>query len=207
LTLNKNNPNAIGNLISQKIIIMKNLIFTISIFLAITTLNSCNKKTPAPTTDANGLPFATQTGANTFGCLVDGVRCSVTGEYNWLYTYGMYYNLDNSGVIIKIITQNPRRDFYILCDFKLPIIGTHNVNQYVIVGYTSLNNEGGAAMGSYYANDTLPATITITKFSGNAALGAKKGDILSGTFDMILQDGAGKKIHVTEGRFDMSAVQ
>jgi hypothetical protein len=186
---------------------MKNLIIIITTIICSLTLNSCNKKTPAPTTDANGLPFATQTGANTFGCLIDGVKCSVSGEYNWLYTYGMYYNLDNSGVVIKIITQNPRRDFYILCNFKKPIIGTHNVNEYVTVGYTSLNNDGGTAGGSYYANDTLPATITITKFSGNAAIGAQKGDIFSGTFDMILQDGVGKKIHLTEGRFDMSSVQ
>jgi hypothetical protein len=184
---------------------MKNLIIIITTIICSLTLNSCDKKTPAPTTDANGLPFATQTGANTFGCLIDGVKCSVSGEYNWLYTYGVEYFLGVEILNIKVITQNPRRDFYILCPLNSQIIGTHNANKYVLSGYTSLNNDGGTVGGSYYANDSLPATITITKFSGDTNAGQKKGDIISGTFDMILQDNNGKKVHLTKGRFDITA--
>jgi hypothetical protein len=76
------------------------------------TINSCGKKTLPPTVDSDGLPFATQTGANTFGCLIDGMPCSVSGEYNWLNTYGVYYNLDKTAFIFKVITKEPRKDLF-----------------------------------------------------------------------------------------------
>jgi hypothetical protein len=185
---------------------MKNLIIIITTIICSLTLNSCDKKTPAPTTDANGLPFATQTGANTFGCLIDGVPCSVSGEYNWLYTYGVDYSLAlDSTFNIKAITNEPsRKDFYFLGHIGKLTIGTHNANQFVDPGFSSLNINGGATGGSYYANTNLPATIEITKYTGDRTKGVKKGDIISGTFDMILQNADEKKLHLTKGRFDIT---
>jgi hypothetical protein len=188
---------------------MKKIINILSIVLLTIATNSCVKNTPSPpTVDANGLPFATQTGANTFGCLIDGVPCSATGAYNWLYVSGIKYNLDYSGITIKIITKNPRRDFYLLCNFKSGLLGSHDANEYVIAGYSSLNIEGGTVgTSSYYTTiDSLPATITINKFSGDATTGAKDGDIVSGTLDMVMQNSNGQKVHITKGRFDISSV-
>jgi hypothetical protein len=167
------------------------ILFSITL-LTITTI-SCSKKTPAPTTDANGLPFATQTGANTFGCLIVGVPCSVSGEYNWLYTYGVEYNLGGGELRIKVITQNPRKDFYIMCKLNTKIIGSHKANQDMNPGYSSLDLVGGVVGSSYIANESLPANIIVSKFSGNPTLGRQNGDILSGTFDMVLQNVDGKK--------------
>jgi hypothetical protein len=175
------------------------LIFTIS----------CGKK-PAPTTDANGLPFATQTGANTFGCLIDGVPCSVTGAYNWLGVVGVEctFGLD-SILIVHAITSEPRKDFWLTCKATNSIPNTFSANKYVHIGYSDLNLNGGSTPGtsSYYqAIDSLPGTITITKFTGDLTNinGNHSIDIVSGTFDIVMQSAQNKKIHLTAGRFDIA---
>jgi hypothetical protein len=184
---------------------MKTIIKIITILLLSITINSCGKKTLPPTTDVDGLPFATQTGANTFGCLIDGAPCSVTGEYNWLSGFGIEYTLGGGQFRIKVITTEPRKDFHIMCKLDSNVVSTHPANEYMNFGYTSVDLKGGTLLGSYYAIDSLPATVTITKYSGNPSIGRQNGDILSGTFDMVLQNDDGKKIHLTKGRFDITA--
>jgi hypothetical protein len=180
------------------------------ILLLFITISSCEKKPKAPTTDADGLPFATQTGANTFGCLIDGVPSTVLGAYSdWRY-YGGEFTFYGGGVLIlHIISQEPRKDFYILSNVGSNTLSTHKANEYFPSGYSNFQNNGGAAPigGNYYsAIDSLPATITITNYTGNRDSNSKKGDILSGTFDFIMQNSAGKKIHITKGRFDFKTL-
>jgi hypothetical protein len=187
---------------------MKKIINLLSIILLTIATNSCVKNTPPPpTVDANGLPFATQTGANTFGCLVDGVPCSITGAYNEFYGNGVEYALGfDSFLTINVITKDPRKDFYLKAKIGKNTIGTHPANIYFGSGSSSLNIAGGTAItpaGYYYTIDGLPATVTITKFSGNRANGTQIGDIICGSFDMQMQNGNGKIIHLTNGVFDI----
>jgi hypothetical protein len=167
---------------------------------------ACTKKTPAPTTDTNGLPLATQTGKNTFGCLIDGEPVSVYGGYSWLYGNGVTFTMGDSLIFLEAITGDPRKDFYIKGTRDRTKAFTYNVNTYISSGYSSLNIEGGTASlgpGYFTTIDTLPASITITNFTGNGTT-TQKGDIVSGTFDMVMQNSSGKKIHLTAGRFDIA---
>jgi len=166
----------------------------------------CKKKDTTPK-----LPDATQTGANTFGCKVNG-ELAYTNRYmpSLIGNQGVEYHFYADGTInISAITQNPRRDFYLI--FKLEnltsILGTHNANKYVLSGYSSLNLSGGGVPGGsgyYVAYDSLPATVTITKFSGKVSKGAVAGDIFSGTFDIQMRNADGTIAHLTEGRFDIT---
>jgi hypothetical protein len=166
----------------------------------------CKKKDTTPK-----LPDATQTGANTFGCKVNG-ELAYTNRYmpSLIGIEGVEYSLSPNGrVNLSCITKNPRRDFWIVfqLDDLTSILGTHNANKYVLSGYSTLDlSNGGTLFGSayYVANDSLPATVTITKFSGKVSKGAVAGDIFSGTFDIQMRNANGTIAHLTEGRFDIT---
>jgi hypothetical protein len=161
-----------------------------------------------PTPPIPSLPPATQTGANIFGCMVDTALAKTTSAYSQLYGKGVEYYLGTDSVLtIKAITDEPRRDFYFKVDLKGGILGIHTANQSAGFGFSSLNNAGGnAPIGSNYytINDSLPATMIITKYDGQNPLGATKGNIISGTFDFVMVNNAGYKIHLTSGRFDIA---
>jgi hypothetical protein len=188
---------------------MKNLIIIISLILATSTLNSCYKKTPAPTTDANDLPFATQTGANTFGCLVEGKPISTKGYYGFLSLEGIEFGATiDKEVSLKAITHDPRIDFRITFKLGNYGLGKHNVNVNVGSSYSSaqlVDVNGTLPFGNdyYKADSALPASVTITKAPSNLlTAGVQSGEILSGTFDLTLKNSSGGVIRITEGRFD-----
>jgi hypothetical protein len=174
-----------------------NIIAPIIIILCIA-LSGCTKKTP-PTKEWN-----------TFSCLIDGQAISASGTFNLLNEGGMYYLLQDSLILIKVITKSPRKDFYLYGRSNTANSMTFIMNKYLISGYSHLNINGGTGSGGsgyYLCNDSLPATVTINSFSGNRALGAKDGDELTGTFDIIMQNSAGQKIHLTQGQFAMNAIK
>jgi hypothetical protein len=83
--------------------------------------------------------------------------------------------MQDSVIYIKIITSEPRKDFFIYG--KLIQINPlmYDMSYRFPSGYSNLNINGGTSSGGsgYYTTiDSLPATITITSFSGNRALGA-----------------------------------
>jgi hypothetical protein len=177
------------------------LLTTCILFIA-----SCDD-TSTPTPPLPSLPPATQSGANTFGCMVDTGLAQTTSAYSQLYGKGVEYYLGTDSVLtIKAITDEPRRDFYFKVDLKGGVLGIHTANQSAGFGFSSLNNAGGnAPIGSNYykVSDSLPATITITKFTGTVG-NMQQGAIISGTFDFMMVNDAGFKIHLTLGRFDIS---
>ena len=62
---------------------------TALLLVALLSLSQCKKNAPAPA--AEQLPPATQTGANTFGCLLNGQPWMPQG-YNGTSNYSVYYD-------------------------------------------------------------------------------------------------------------------
>ena len=169
-------------------------------------LGGCKQCTEAPT--PTKLPDATQTGANTFGCMLNGnlwVAQGSSSGFNpaqrpnpYLYYDATYEGgqLDVSGSIV-------------LNDKSQSNIGITGIN-IRDVGKYSLSNSKREVAFSYadivnvikyyndgYEGDIANGELTITKLD-------KINKIVSGTFYITIEKPKlGKKIVITDGRFDI----
>jgi hypothetical protein len=180
------------------------------ILLLFITISSCEKKQKPATTDADGLPFATQTGANTFGCLIDGVPFSVSGAYSdWRY-YGVEYTFSLDSILdITMKTINPFVEINIRGKINGNIPGNYLANKYLTPNISFASIDGGSipGQGNYYiANDSIPLSTFVSVYTGDRILGGKENDgaIIAGTFEGEMQNSQGKKIKITKGRFDIA---
>jgi hypothetical protein len=192
---------------------MKKLLVTKIAVLAIVIISiytACGKKNPPPTLptkDKYGLPLLTQTGANTFGCLIDGVPFVVEGEYDWFTGNGINvgFNLADSIFLFNASINSPRKRLGIIARLATNIIGTHDANKYISPGYSYLSNGESPIPGQegyFIANDTLESSITITHSDITWSSTISKGSIVSGLFDLTLAKSDGTLMRITEGRFD-----
>ena len=166
--------------------------------------SSCKKHTIPPGNQLSLLPPATQTGANTFGCLVNGQAFVPGGsvfngapfQCNYIYTGGGYYltvaadNKGGDGTITDIV------------------LGTDSLA--VSQGQTLLfkRSASGNAQASYnlvYAHGGLTSYITKNPASGQLIISRFDPDkqIVSGTFYFNAVNATGNTVNVTDGRFDM----
>jgi hypothetical protein len=172
---------------------------------------SCKKPVdPIPISELDKLPAATQTGANTFGCLVNGQaflphsNSFLSGSYqcNYIYTNGGYYflvNASNSSTTNYIYSIS-------LSTNALPISEGQTIK---------LQNNGvaGKACGLYgYLYGTSPTDYeTTTVVGGQIFINNfdQNKQIVSGTFffNAINLSNSKDTIHVTDGRFDMKYTQ
>lgn len=162
------------------------------------TIVGCNKdETPTPT-PLSQLPPATQTGANTFGCLLDGevFKPGITNNsYNCFYQLvdGEYYFL----VTAKNTKNNVSRAIFVGTE-KQTISQGQTLNLY--------ERTAGNAWAAYFVdnpyttNSTYTGELKITKldFTHN---------IVSGTFWYNVKDNQNVIHHITDGRFDMQFTQ
>ena len=185
---------------------MKNLLL---LFLTTFALSCCNKDdNPKTKTELEKLPPATQTGANTAGCLVNGVAFLPKGYFstgNLVCNYidGKDFALDISERIIQGTNDNIRSI----------IVISENQNLHDNVGVTyqlkenalNSNSKFGAyiinatappAPNYYTTNSTITGKLKITYHNYNNA-------ILSGTFWFDAINSNGEIVKVREGRFDM----
>ena len=154
----------------------------------------------------DGLPPETQTGANTFGCLVNGKKWIPTGGAGLFSriepVYGGLYDIPlNPRVIaIKVRANSPGREGMDI------FVRASKVGEYIFNKSTlSINNdskaENYAAYGDtegrvYYTNPQATGKVIITKadtITGNVA----------GTFYFTARNPKGETIEVTKGRFDV----
>jgi len=173
----------------------------ISLLIITTFLACCNKDdNPIPTNPVDQLPPATQTGANTFGCLLDGQVFKPGLTNNSLDC--VYQNI-NSEYYFSL--QGNRRD----SNNNLIRLGCSTQNLQIIEGQTYQLKEriDGNANGKYFFNlDFIYTTSTevgelkITKldFTNN---------IVSGTFWFDVKDNKGVIHQIRNGRFDMQFTQ
>lgn len=171
---------------------MKKLLF--SCFVLFTFLCAkCEDETPKNPIDL--LPPATQTGENTFGCLVDGEAFTPDGRplsftKDYIFSNGKYYLSVNASRIV---------------DGDVISIGCSSEGIDIIEGqnYFLLERTDGKVSGRYFAlsdafytNSQYTGEMKITKHDNN-------NYIMSGTFWFDVKDKKGIVHQIREGRFDI----
>ena len=178
------------------------LILIISTFFACCTKD--DNPTPAPT-PVSQLPPATQTGLNTFGCLLDGevfIPGITNNSYNCFYQLvdGEYYfvvgaNNQKKGILKSIAIGTEKKTISV--GQTLNIFERINGNAYGIY-YTGNSNTGIDEL--MYTSTTNTGELKITKldFTNN---------IVSGTFWFDVKDNQNVVHQIRDGRFDMKFTQ
>ena len=178
---------------------MKNLILILITSLSLSCCSKDENKTPL-----EQLPAATQTGANTAGCLVDGqvllprgqkiqngpVLSSFYQKLNGKYYFGLGID-DNSGNNLKGIGINS--DNITLEVNKLYILGEdlNDDTQIYIFGYF-INYD----IGFFKTTKLITGELKITHLDTT-------NFIISGTFWFDAVGANGNIVKVTDGRFDL----
>jgi hypothetical protein len=172
---------------------MKNLLL---ILITALSLSCCDKDDDKPKTELEKLPPATQTGARTFGCLLDGVAFVPTksnGSSFYQYVNGFYFSLQGNKYVNK----------------ELILLGLSTDNLKIEEGKTYILQDkidGNASAKYFDDNDESRTTstekgeMTITKLDFTK-------NIVSGTFFYDIKDSKGIVHKITNGRFDMPFTQ
>ncbi len=171
-------------------------ILTLSLILLV---SSCNNDDAATENPADALPPATQTGEQTFGCLIDGKpffpgrfggdRPSAFYQFvRGAYTLGISASRDEGG----------GANFVSIGLEALDIQGLEE-NTYQLRSEQSGNFSGRYLLGGgiilrSFTSDEIPGKLTITNFTD---------EIVSGTFEFTVLDNDGNEIQITNGRFDL----
>jgi len=172
------------------------LLFFISISFF---FSACKKNIPA----IDQLPPATQIGAHTLGCLVNGKVFKPKGDLfsgpilSCAYQYingGYYFQLkainkgSSTNYSIGIFTDSLKIENNVSYTLK-----TKNEKKGIYGIYSVSEIQG---LISYITNNTYTGELKITKFD-------ETNQIVSGTFWFDAVDSNGEKVEVREGRFDM----
>lgn len=184
---------------------MKNAFLLIFSLLLITlTTSKCKKDKSNNPVDQ--LPPATQIGANTFGCLVDGKVFLPKGpSLNPILTsyYQYIYYPSPTGFAFQVAARDNSQSSIlntvnILCDSVKLVEGkTYNLQE----------PTRGNSRGNYrhFINSSWDNFLTYSPMSGQLLLTKfdEMNQIASGTFWFNAVDANGDTVHVTDGRFDM----
>lgn len=146
------------------------------------------------------LPPATQTGEQTFGCLINGQpfvppkfgNNAPRAFYQFVggsYTLGISASKRNDGELISIN----------LGCLDMPLIEerTYSLLEFESENYFGEYYIGGGIIFSGSSSTEIPGTLTITRFD-------PVNFIISGTFEFTVLDNDDNEINITNGRFDMN---
>jgi len=177
--------------------------------LFVVAFTACKKHKSNPA-DSTGLPPATQTGAKTFGCLVNGevfVPKRKVGSINpVLQCYYQYLDDDYDKSYFWGLSANHQgKD----CELTSISLGTDSLAIVEGKTYQLIRNGRGNASAqytyypncytlenNYKTNDLTGGELTITYFD-------EINQIVSGTFWFTAVNDKGDTVRVTDGRFDM----
>ena len=176
---------------------MKQLLIVLTLIL---TLSCCKDDDVTPINPIDQLPPATQTGANTFGCLLDGKAFLPDGRH---LSLDCIYQFVDGGYHFAL--QGNRRDEL---SHKITIaLGTNKLEIEQGETYNLFENIDGNANGVYaysinisYTTQIHTGKLTITKLD-------QINQIVSGTFWYDIKDYNDVVHHIREGRFDMHYTQ
>jgi hypothetical protein len=177
--------------------------------LALALLTQCRKSAPDPAKPEDQLPPATQTGANTFGCLLNGQP--------WVPSGGGLFSNPN-----LLITYDPAYKGGNLAITAYRVLDSTSNKQYIGVGGDGINQVGSYPLTTYTTNPI--ASLRVASFSDgsktspcneySSAPGTKATGqliltrldntqgIVSGTFNFTLSQPGCDTVKVTQGRFD-----
>jgi hypothetical protein len=170
------------------------LIFSILLF-------GCDKD-DKPTNPIDQLPPATQTGAQTIGCLVNGVPFTDSGVMNNFYQFinGEYFLVINW----KMNTSDGFRDGQIaLRKVTIQEGETYslNISDFIEDDFTGGNGTFATSINGvrqYETNENYTGKIHFTRFD-------TQNFIISGTFEFEAQDIFSEEtVSITNGRFDLN---
>ena len=174
------------------------------LLLPLALLLGCKKDDPDPVSQ---LPPATQTGANTFGCLLNGQAWTPKGNdgrENYRVSYDPGYHGGNLAIRVYRYPDNTPK-------FQSFLIGGDSINKlesYALITSKTFPSPGlrnvyfsdgtkPSPCDSYYNNPgtTTKGILTITRLDLQAG-------IVSGTFAFTLYQPGCDSVRVTQGRFD-----
>lgn len=155
----------------------------------------------------NQLPAETQSGENTFGCLVNGVAFKPQGSNlsgpNLACTYQYIYSESSSGYFF-VLNASDKKD---PCNITSVGFGIDSI-LLAEENYTLKNRKNGQGAGGYTVNKCYnPLFEYLTTDIINGILTIKKMDlanqIVSGTFWFNAVNAKGDTVKVSDGRFDV----
>ena len=172
---------------------------TALLLAALLGLTQCKKNEPAP---VDQLPPATQTGANTFGCLLNGQPWTPKGYYNrpnFIVTYDPGYDGGSLQVRTYRYADDSSPGQYII--FGGGQIATPGTYPFVLKGNREAFFVDLGQPASCKEFEEVPdltyrtGTLTVTRLDLSAG-------IIAGTFAFTLYKPGCDTIKVTQGRFD-----
>jgi len=162
----------------------------------------CHRNDPAPANPASLLPPATQTGANSFGCLVNGQPWTPSGNdgrANYRVTYDPGYA--GGSLVIRVYRYPDNTP-----DYQNMILGGDRIAQSGIYPFVLVGDRKAFFADHRLAPpcDDFSEAPSLTYRTGNITitrLDLAQG-IISGTFDFKLAKPGCDTVRVTNGRFD-----
>jgi len=170
-----------------------NLVVSCVAIACLTSLMHCHRDQPKPKTELEKLPAATQTGAYTFGCLVNGKAwvTRTTIDASAINQLGMLQ------IGAEIQTSSVNQTMFVFIKDSIVSVKSYSFDdkarQYSLFSdYTDLNNPC-----EFYADGINgDGRLSVTKFDQTKL-------IVSGTFSFTAWTARCDTIKVTEGRFDL----
>jgi hypothetical protein len=163
---------------------------------------SCSNDDNKPSNPVDQLPPATQTGAQTIGCLVNGVPFTDSGVMN------NFYQFINGEYFLVINWEMNTSEGFMFGQIDLSKIEinegetyTLNISDFLEDDYVGGNGTYATNIGEqsqYETNETVTGHIHFTRFD-------TENFIMSGTFEFQAKEiQSGKTINITDGRFDLN---
>jgi hypothetical protein len=169
----------------------------IKIMIIALIFGSCNNDDDKPKKPIDQLPPVTQTGAQTFGCLIDG-KAFVPPKFG-SNAPSAFYQMINGTFTLGISAGTGGGT-----EFQNVIFGGVDVAALNEDSYLLKSQQSGNFFALYTLNfttksttDEIPGTLKITRFDNT-------NFIISGTFEFSVIDNNGKQINITDGRFDLN---
>jgi hypothetical protein len=164
---------------------------------------SC-KKEPPPLTELSILTPATQTGANTLGCLVNGAIFNTSDALFSTKIFDSYAELNNDYTFYLSGFRQVQPSEYQTIALQTDSLALKEGQTLPLTtatpGNASASYDLQSSVGNhdtYYTTAANPGTLTITRLD-------QVNHILSGTFTFDGVNSTGSITHITAGRFDIT---
>jgi hypothetical protein len=181
----------------MKMNLMKKKLILIILLLALSCNNDDDNSQSNP---VNQLPPATNTGAQTFGCLING-EVFIPPTFGNNSPSAFYQFVDGAytlGISARTGGGTELKSINIGC-LDMPLIEEidYTLLEFETENYFAEYRIGAGFVLEGSSSIANPGILTITNFD-------QENFIISGTFEFVVLDNDGNEINITNGRFDMN---